>query len=128
MANARTIFDDNPGLDGLFTDMDEFISVFGNSRTGIANNGALVKGMSGGNLIRNIPQGLEDYSVFLTDAQNSKWLKWQGTGHDYMVIGDKCPFCTSDLAPHREKIERIKLGIFWLMLFLCCDILDEKWR
>ena len=108
VASVRTIFDDNPELDGLITDMDEFISVFGNSRTGIANNGALVKGMSGGNLIRNIPQGLEDYSAFLTDAQNSKWLKWQATGYDFMALGDKCPFCADALAPHREKIERIK--------------------
>ncbi len=108
VASVRTIFDDNPDLDGLITDMGEFISVFGNSRTGIANNGALVKGMSGGNLIRNIPQGLEDYSAFLTDAQNSKWLKWQATGYEFMALGDKCPFCADALAPHREKIERIK--------------------
>ncbi len=108
VASVRTIFDDNPDLDRLITDMGEFISVFGSSRTGIANNGALVKGMSGGNLIRNIPDGLEDYSEFLTDAQNSKWLKWQSTGHDFMALSDKCPFCADDLAPHREKIERIK--------------------
>lgn len=108
VASVRTNFDDNPELDSLITDMGEFISVFGNSRTGIANNGVLVKGMSGGNLIRNIPQGLEDYSAFLTDAQNSIWLKWQATGRDYMALGDKCPFCAGDIAPHREKIERIK--------------------
>jgi energy-coupling factor transporter ATP-binding protein EcfA2 len=108
VASVRTIFEDNPDLDRLITDMGEFISVFGSSRTGIANNGALVKGMSSGNLIMNIPQGLEDYSEFLTDAQNSKWLKWQATGHDFMALGDKCPFCTGNLDPHREKIERIK--------------------
>ena len=107
VSSVRTIFDDNPELDSLLTAVTEFISVFGNSRTGIANNGALVKGMSRGNLIRNIPTGLEDYSAFLTNAENSKWLKWQSNGRAFMELDDKCPFCAGDLAPRREKIDRI---------------------
>lgn len=106
---VRNLFDENPELDSLISDMAEFIAAFGkNERTGIANNGALVKGMSGGNLIRNIPQGLEDYSVFLTDTQNSKWLKWQASGREYMRLADRCPFCASDIIPRRQLIERIK--------------------
>ena len=108
VSSVRTIFDDNPELDELMTAVTEFISVFGNSRTGIANNGALVKGISRGNLIQNIPEGLEEYTPFLTDAQNSKWLKWQASGRTFMELGDNCPFCAGDLAPRREKIERIQ--------------------
>lgn len=107
VSNVRMIFDENPELDSLLTAVTEFISVFGNARSGIANNGALVKGMSKGNLIRNIPAGLEDYSAFLTDTQNSKWLKWQSNGRTFMELGDKCPFCAGELAPRREKIDRI---------------------
>jgi len=108
VSNIRNIFDDNPELDGLISAMSEFISSFGNARAGIANNGALIRGLGSGNLIQNIPQGLEDYSAFLTDNKNSKWLKWQSDGRTYMDIGTKCPFCAGDLAPQREKIERIK--------------------
>ena len=109
IVGVRNIFDENPDLDSLISDMSEFIAAFGrNDRTGIANNGALVKGMSGGNLIRNIPQGLEDYSAFLTGAQNSKWLKWQTTGREYLRLADRCPFCASDITPRRQLIERIK--------------------
>lgn len=68
VANIRMIFDSNPELERLITDMNEFISCFGNARAGIANNGTLVKGLGSGNLIQNIPQGLEDYSAFLTNA------------------------------------------------------------
>lgn len=108
IAGVKTIFEDNPDLDGFISDMKEFIAVFGNSRTGIANNGALVRGMQGGNVIQNIPQELEGYSAFLTDAQNSKWLKWQATGRSsYMQLSDKCPFCAGELAPQRDKIDRI---------------------
>lgn len=107
IANVRNVFDENPELDSFISDMSEFIAVFGNARTGIANNGALVKGMSSGNLIQHIPNGLEDYSAFLLDGRNSKWLKWQASGREYMELGDKCPFCAGDLAPQRDKIERI---------------------
>ena len=107
VSSVRTIFDDNPELDSLHAAVTEFIQVFGNARSGIANNGTLVKGMSKGNLIRNIPTGLEDYSAFLTDAQNSKWLKWQSSGRAFMELDDKCPFCAGDIAPRREKIDRI---------------------
>lgn len=107
IANVKNVFDANPELDSFITDMSEFIAVFGNARTGIANNGALVRGMSGGNLIQHIPTGLEDYSAFLLDGRNAKWLKWQASGREYMELGDKCPFCAGDLAPQREKIERI---------------------
>lgn len=108
VSSIRTIFDDNPELDGLISAMNEFIASFGNARTGIANNGALARGLGSGNLIQNIPHGLEDYSAFLTDSKNSKWLKWQSDGRGYMELGTKCPFCAGDLAPQREKIERIK--------------------
>ena len=107
VSGVRAIFDNNPELNELLTAVTEFISVFGTSRSGIANNGSLVKGLSRGNLISNIPAGLEDYSAFLTDSQNSKWLKWQSSGRSYMALGDKCPFCAAELAPRREIIDRI---------------------
>ena len=37
VSNVRSIFDDNPELDSLLSAVTEFISVFGNSRTGICN-------------------------------------------------------------------------------------------
>lgn len=108
VSSIRTIFEDNPELESLIADMNEFILSFGNARSGIANNGVLVKGLGSGNLIQNIPQGLEDYTAFLTDIKNAKWLKWQSDGRPYMELGSKCPFCAEDLAPQREKIERIQ--------------------
>ena len=108
IANVSNVFDTNPELDSFISDMSEFIAAFGgNARTGIANNGTIVKGMSGGNLIQHIPHELEDYSAFLLDGRNSKWLKWQASGREYMELCDKCPFCAGDLAPQRDKIERI---------------------
>ena len=107
VSGVKTIFDDNPELESLLSAMAEFISVFGRSQSGIANNSALVRGMIKGNLIKNIPAGLEDYTAFLTSPQNSKWLRWQSVGRSYMDMGDRCPFCARELAPQREKIDLI---------------------
>lgn len=107
VSGVRNIFENNPELNELLTAVTEFISVFGTARSGIANNGTLVRGMSKGNIINNIPPGLEDYTAFLKDSQNSKWLKWQSSGRAYMDLGDRCPFCATELAPRREIIDRI---------------------
>ena len=74
----------------------------------VSASGALVKGLSKGNLIRNIPTGLEDYSDFLQAEKNSTWLKWQATGRDFMELSEKCPFCARDIAPQRAKIEQVR--------------------
>jgi len=108
IASVHKTFEDTPELEKLMIDMNEFISIFGNSKSGIAKNKPLSKGMSNGNLIDNIPQGLEEYSPFLTNERNSQWLKWQETGRDFMTLSDRCPFCATSLILNKEKIERIK--------------------
>lgn len=109
VSSIRSMFDDTPELESFISDLSEFITCFGNNaRTGISASGALVKGLSKGNLIRNIPTGLEDYSDFLQAEKNSTWLKWQATGRDFLQLSSKCPFCARDIEPQREKIEQVK--------------------
>lgn len=109
ISSIRTMFDDTPELETLITDLNEFITCFGNnSRTGISASSILAKGLSKGNLIKNIPMGLEEYSDYLQSPKNSAWLKWQATGRDFLELSSKCPFCAKDITPQREKIEQIK--------------------
>lgn len=109
VSSIRSMFDNTPELESLLSDLSEFITCFGNNaRTGISASGALAKGLSKGNLIRNIPAGLEEYSEFLQAEKNSTWLKWQATGREFMEISEKCPFCARDIAPQRDKIEQVK--------------------
>lgn len=107
ISSVRSLFDNNPELEDLINAVSEFISVFGTARSGIAKSSTLVKGMSRGNQIVNIPPELKEYSAFLTNEQNVKWLSWQATGRTFMELDNKCPFCASELAPRREMIERI---------------------
>ena len=109
ISSIRTMFDDTPELETLISDLNEFVTCFGNNaRTGISASGALAKGLSKGNLIRNIPTGLEEYSDYLQSEKNSSWLKWQATGRDFLQLSSKCPFCARDIEPQREKIEQVK--------------------
>lgn len=108
IANIKNIFQDNPDLENLIADMNEFVSSFGKAKNGISASGSLAKGFGNGNIIQHIPRGLEEYSAFLTDSRNSKWLKWQADGREYMELGDNCPFCAGVLEPQKEKIEQIK--------------------
>ena len=107
ISSVRSLFDNNPELEDLINAVSEFISVFGTARSGIAKSSTLVKGMSRGNQIMNIPPELIEYSAFLTNEQTVKWLSWQATGRTFMELDNKCPFCASELAPRREMIERI---------------------
>ena len=107
ISSVRSLFDNNPELEDLINAVSEFISVFGTARSGIAKSSTLVKGMSRGNQIVNIPPELIEYSAFLTNEQTVKWLSWQATGRTFMELDNKCPFCASELAPRREMIERI---------------------
>ena len=107
ISSVRSLFDNNPELEELINAVSEFISVFGTARSGIAKSSTLVKGMSRGNQIVNIPPELIEYSAFLTNEQTVKWLSWQATGRTFMELDNKCPFCASELAPRREMIERI---------------------
>ena len=55
ISSVRSLFDNNPELEDLINAVSEFISVFGTARSGIAKSSTLVKGMSRGNQIMNIP-------------------------------------------------------------------------
>ncbi len=103
----HNLFNTNQELNQFISDLGEFITSFGRSQT-IANNGSLARGLSRGNIIQNIPEDLEDYSVFLRNDKNTQWLKWQLDGHAFMAFGEKCPFCAGNLDMQREKIERVK--------------------
>lgn len=109
ISSIHTMFDDTPELETLIADLNEFVTCFGkNTRTGISTSGMLVKGLSKGNLIRNIPVGLEEYTDYLHSEKNSAWLKWQSSGRDFLQLSSRCPFCARDIGPQREKIEQVK--------------------
>ena len=108
LASVTDRFNGESVLCEIERDLSEFDTVFGkNSKTGIAANGVLAKGLSKGNVIMNIPSELEEYTEFLRDNSNVLWLKWQADGKNYLKISDLCPFCARDITSRKSKIDRI---------------------
>lgn len=108
ISSIHKMFENFPELESLINDMNEFVSSFGpNTKNGISAKGELVKGLSKGNIITNIPTGLEDFTEYLRNEKNSAWLKWQATGRTYLEISSKCPFCANDIQSRRGIIEKL---------------------
>jgi len=104
--DVKILFDGNDELIQIIRDLEELSSSYGKSKDGLAKSGKLAKGLGSGNKLQNIPEGLEEYSDYLHNENNVKWLKWQMDGSKYYlnIKEDKCPFCTA-------KVEEVKKEI-----------------
>lgn len=98
-------FDENQDIEIMLNDLNELVQSFGTAK-GFAKSSPFYKAVGKGNLIENIPQGLEVYKDFIKHDKNTTWLKWQMTGNDYLDISNCCPFCTSSSI--EEKKDTIK--------------------
>jgi ABC-type Mn2+/Zn2+ transport system ATPase subunit len=108
--NVKRLFNDNNELNTIIKDLEELSNSFGKSKDGYAKSGKLAKSIGDGNKLENIPQGLEEYSDYLHNENNVKWLKWQMDGSkSYLNIKeDKCPYCTTKVEESKkEMIEKV---------------------
>jgi energy-coupling factor transporter ATP-binding protein EcfA2 len=105
VADIKTTFSENDEIDQVVSDLFELSGCFGKAKAGYSKASPIGKGISKGNKIENIPEGLESYTEFLQSDNNTNWIKWQVKGNDYLDISDNCPYCTS---PAKEKHEEIK--------------------
>ena len=101
-----TLFQDNPELNELSSNLQKFIDSFGKAATKVSVTSILGKGLSKGNKLRNIPKGLESYQEYLQSESPSSWLNWVFEGKKYGLISEKqCPYCNSDIKHKKENIE-----------------------
>lgn len=104
-------FQSHPELDQLIQTLNQFIVGFGKAtQRGLSAASPLMKGLGKGNMIQNIPQGLESYAPYLQhteDAKNVSWIKWQLSGKEYLEMANQCPYCSGSIEATRSKIERI---------------------
>lgn len=104
---VRDAFNKNPELDKLIQDLNTLTECFGKSSSGYSAVGSIGKGLKNGNKIIHIPDGLEEYGDYIKSDINSKWIKWQVSGKEYLNISCKCPFCTTDITTKKEKILKV---------------------
>jgi ABC-type multidrug transport system ATPase subunit len=107
VSSIKDTFDSNQDIDLIISDLTELSECFGKSKSGYSAASAIGKGLGKGNKIENIPEGLESYSQLLKSEKNTKWIKWQITGNDFLEISDNCPYCTSSTKEKHEQIRRV---------------------
>ena len=100
-------FEDNEDIEIMLNDLNELLKSFGTAK-GLSKSSSFVKAVGKGNLVENIPDNLLVYKDFIKDGNNTKWLKWQMTGEDYLGISSCCPYCTSsDIEDKKEIIKAV---------------------
>lgn len=107
VSSIKETFNSNQEIDQVISDLSELSGCFGSSKSGYSAAGAIAKGLGKGNKIENIPEGLEPYSQFLKSDKNTKWIRWQITGNEFIDISESCPYCTSPTEEKREQIKRV---------------------
>lgn len=102
-------FTNNPELESLISNLKELSGAFKiTAGGGLSKASSGMKGLSGGNKIINIPQGLEAYQPFIQSSKSVSWIDWQAKGHkEFSELSDSCPFCTTNSAAKQEQIAKV---------------------
>lgn len=107
LSGINEAFKSHPELDELIATFGSFIDGFGKAKGGYSAAGAIGKGIGKGNKIENIPAGLEVYSPYLKDKNNTQWIKWQLQGASFLEIADQCPYCSGSIEDKKETIVKV---------------------
>jgi ABC-type Mn2+/Zn2+ transport system ATPase subunit len=106
--SIRQKFTNNPDLEIFISNLKELSAAFKLTKTGISKASSGMKGLSGGNKIEHIPQGLESFSPFIKSSNNVNWIDWQTKGvKDFSELADCCPFCSTNSEDKKEQIEKV---------------------
>jgi len=104
----KQLFTNNPELDTLISTLKELGGAFKLTKSGLSKASTGMKGLSGGNKIEHIPDGLEEYKPFIQSQEGVKWIDWQTKGHkEFSDLSDNCPFCSIDSTQKKEQIKKV---------------------
>lgn len=107
VAEIKGLFVNNKELENLIDAIKELSSSFKLTTSGISKASTGMKGLSRGNKLQHIPEGLEAYKPFIQSEICVGWVDWQTRGYDYADLADSCPFCTSQAADKKDQIKKV---------------------
>lgn len=105
--DVEETFKKDEELEDLLIDLSELYKCFGTSKN-ISKASSIVKGTNIGNKVKNVPEELHMYKDFIQHEENTKWLKWQMSGNEYIEKSEICPYCASDIKGKEESILAIE--------------------
>lgn len=107
VTEIKGLFVNNTELENLIDAIKELSSSFKLTASGISKSSTGMKGLSRGNKLQHIPEGLEGYKPFIQSEICVGWIDWQTRGYDYADLADSCPFCTSQAADKKDQIKKV---------------------
>lgn len=102
-------FTENPELDMLISNLKDLSEAFKLTASGqISKSSTGMKGLSIGNKISHIPEGLEPYQQFIQSDRSVTWIDWQTKGNkEFSELSNNCPYCSADSTHRKEHINRV---------------------
>ncbi|WP_258186777.1 hypothetical protein [Vibrio splendidus] len=106
--DINNLFEDNEKLEFFISNLERLSSAFTLTKTGLSKSSTGMKGLSQGNKLQHIPEGLESFEPFISNTANVNWIDWQTKGlTQFSKISDCCPFCTTDTVDKKERIAKV---------------------
>ena len=107
LQEIHALFKSDEKITDLLRCFDGFVSGFGKSAKGFSKAAPIAKGIAKGNLIANIPAGLECFAAYIRSELQNDWIKWHAEGDEYLPLKqDCCPYCAQGI---EGVLNRVKL-------------------
>lgn len=105
---VRSTFVGNESLELFIRHLNSLSGAFKLTNKGVSKTSVGVKAFAKGNIVKNIPKGLESYTPFITSGNNVEWVDWQTKGYEkFLDISEACcPFCSGDYRENKEKYKK----------------------
>ncbi|MHA2766384.1 AAA family ATPase [Vibrio harveyi] len=102
------LFDGNENLETFISNLSELGTAFTLTKSGLSQKSTGMKGLSQGNKLQHIPEGLEVYQPFISSSSNVAWIDWQTKGsQQFSELSNCCPYCSSDTTDKKEQITKV---------------------
>ena len=100
-------FVENQELEELIDQLRKMAEAFKLSSQGIDRRSTGMKGLSGGNKMKHVPDGLESYAPFIQSEMSVRWIDWQTQGYSFLDLSASCPFCTANKVEKEAQIRKL---------------------
>lgn len=105
LEGIKQAFQSSEEIEQTTKDLKDLRDAFGraNRDGSIPKTSKVMKAFGAGNKIDNIPDNLLPFESFIKSEKPSKWVGWQIKGNEFLELGDKCPYCATELVNQTQK-------------------------
>ena len=104
----HALFEGNEKINDLLRCFDGFVAGFGRSAKSVSKASPIAKGLAKGNVVDNIPVGLECFGAYIQSGQRNDWIKWHAEGDRFLPLKDDCcPYCAQGLQAASECVKLV---------------------